>query len=149
MAATITLVDDDKNILTSVSIALEAEGYKVATHTDGQSALAAMTEQAPDLAVLDIKMPGLDGMELLNRLRRVSSVPVIFLTSKDEEIDEMLGLKMGADDYIRKPFYYHSHTDKVKNNNTIFECRIKIINYNTCCRYRSTIKWTFLCTRVT
>ena len=104
MAATITLVDDDKNILTSVSIALEAEGYKVATHTDGQSALAAMTEQAPDLAVLDIKMPGLDGMELLNRLRRVSSVPVIFLTSKDEEIDEMLGLKMGADDYIRKPF---------------------------------------------
>ena len=104
MAATITLVDDDKNILTSVSIALEAEGYKVATYTDGQSALAAMTEQAPDLAVLDIKMPGLDGMELLNRLRRVSSVPVIFLTSKDEEIDEMLGLKMGADDYIRKPF---------------------------------------------
>ena len=104
MAATITLVDDDKNILTSVSIALEAEGYKVAAHTDGQSALAAMTEQAPDLAVLDIKMPGLDGMELLNRLRRVSSVPVIFLTSKDEEIDEMLGLKMGADDYIRKPF---------------------------------------------
>ena len=104
MVATITLVDDDKNILTSVSIALEAEGYKVATHTDGQSALAAMTAQAPDLAVLDIKMPGLDGMELLNRLRRVSSVPVIFLTSKDEEIDEMLGLKMGADDYIRKPF---------------------------------------------
>ena len=104
MAETITLVDDDKNILTSVSIALEAEGYNVATHTDGQSALAAMTEQAPDLAVLDIKMPGLDGMELLNRLRRVSSVPVIFLTSKDEEIDEMLGLKMGADDYIRKPF---------------------------------------------
>ena len=104
MAATITLVDDDKNILTSVSIALEAEGYKVATYTDGQSALAAMTEQAPDLAVLDIKMPGLDGMELLNRLRRVSSVPVIFLTSKDEEIDEMLGLKMGADDYILKPF---------------------------------------------
>ena len=104
MAATITLVDDDKNILTSVSIALEAEGYKVATHTDGHSALDAMTEQAPDLAVLDIKMPGLDGMELLNRLRRVSSVPVIFLTSKDEEIDEMLGLKMGADDYIRKPF---------------------------------------------
>ena len=104
MAATITLVDDDKNILTSVSIALEAEGYKVATHTDGQSALAAMTEQAPDLAVLDIKMPGLDVMELLNRLRRFSSVPVIFLTSKDEEIDEMLGLKMGADDYIAKPF---------------------------------------------
>lgn len=104
MAETITLVDDDKNILTSVSIALEAEGYKVTTHTEGQAALLAMTDQAPDLAVLDIKMPGMDGMELLNRLRRVSTVPVIFLTSKDEEIDEMLGLKMGADDYIRKPF---------------------------------------------
>ncbi len=104
MAATITLVDDDRNILTSVSIALEAEGYKVSTHNDGQSALQAMTARTPDLAVLDIKMPGMDGMELLNRLRRVSSVPVIFLTSKDEEIDEMLGLKMGADDYIRKPF---------------------------------------------
>jgi two-component system response regulator ChvI len=104
MVATITLVDDDKNILTSVSIALEAEGYKVTIHTDGQVALQAMTDRAPDLAVLDIKMPGMDGMELLNRLRRVSAVPVIFLTSKDEEIDEMLGLKMGADDYIRKPF---------------------------------------------
>ncbi|MBT3535356.1 MAG: response regulator transcription factor [Rhodospirillaceae bacterium] len=104
MAPTITLVDDDKNILTSVSIALEAEGYKVTTHTEGQSALQAMIDRAPDLAVLDIKMPGMDGMELLNRLRRVSAVPVIFLTSKDEEIDEMLGLKMGADDYIRKPF---------------------------------------------
>jgi two-component system response regulator ChvI len=104
MAETITLVDDDKNILTSVSIALEAEGYKVTTHTEGQAALLAMTDRAPDLAVLDIKMPGMDGMELLNRLRRVSTVPVIFLTSKDEEIDEMLGLKMGADDYIRKPF---------------------------------------------
>lgn len=104
MAATITLVDDDRNILTSVSIALEAEGYKVLTYADGHSALRAMTARAPDLAVLDIKMPGMDGMELLNRLRRVSALPVIFLTSKDEEIDEMLGLKMGADDYIRKPF---------------------------------------------
>ena len=104
MAAKITLVDDDENILTSVSIALEAEGYDVATHTEGHSALIAMTNQAPDLAVLDIKMPGLDGMELLNRLRQVSKVPVIFLTSKDEEIDEMLGFRMGADDYIRKPF---------------------------------------------
>ncbi len=104
MAALITLVDDDRNILTSVSIALEGEGFKVATYSDSQAALQAMTARAPDLAVLDIKMPGMDGMELLNRLRRVSAVPVIFLTSKDEEIDEMLGLKMGADDYIRKPF---------------------------------------------
>jgi len=104
MAALITLVDDDRNILTSVSIALEGEGFKVATYSDSQAALQAMTARAPDLAVLNIKMPGMDGMELLNRLRRVSAVPVIFLTSKDEEIDEMLGLKMGADDYIRKPF---------------------------------------------
>ncbi|MBT3369672.1 MAG: response regulator transcription factor [Rhodospirillaceae bacterium] len=104
MVALITLVDDDRNILTSVSIALEGEGFKVATYSDSQAALQAMTTRAPDLAVLDIKMPGMDGMELLNRLRRVSAVPVIFLTSKDEEIDEMLGLKMGADDYIRKPF---------------------------------------------
>ena len=114
MAETITLVDDDKNILTSVAIALEAEGYKVSAHTNGQSALAAMTEQAPDLAVLDIKMPGMDGMELLNRLRRVSSLPVIFLTSKDEEIDEMLGLKMGADDYIRKPFSQRLLIERVR-----------------------------------
>jgi two-component system response regulator ChvI len=104
MAALITLVDDDRNILTSVSIALEGEGFKVVTYSDSQAALRAMSARAPDLAVLDIKMPGMDGMELLNRLRRVSAVPVIFLTSKDEEIDEMLGLKMGADDYIRKPF---------------------------------------------
>ncbi len=104
MPAIITLVDDDRNILTSVSIALEAEGFKVSTYTDGAAALEAMTARQPDLAVLDIKMPGMDGMELLNRLRRVSAVPVIFLTSKDEDIDEMLGLKMGADDYIRKPF---------------------------------------------
>jgi two-component system response regulator ChvI len=104
VAAIIALVDDDKNILTSVSIALEAEGYKVQTFSSGEQALAAMTARPPDLAVLDIKMPGMDGMELLNRLRRSSQVPVIFLTSKDEEIDEMLGLKMGADDYIRKPF---------------------------------------------
>jgi len=104
MAALITLVDDDRNILTSVSIALEGEGFKVVTYSDSQAALQAMTTRAPDLAVLDIKMPGMDGMELLNCLRRFSAVPVIFLTSKDEEIDEMLGLKMGADDYIRKPF---------------------------------------------
>lgn len=104
MPAIITLVDDDRNILTSVSIALEAEGFKVSTYTDGAAALEAITARQPDLAVLDIKMPGMDGMELLNKLRRVSAVPVIFLTSKDEEIDEMMGLKMGADDYIRKPF---------------------------------------------
>ena len=100
----IALVDDDRNILTSVQMALENEGYEVRTYTDGASALAAITQSPPDMAVLDIKMPRMDGMELLRRLRQNSDLPVIFLTSKDEEIDEVLGLRMGADDYVRKPF---------------------------------------------
>ncbi len=104
MSQTIALVDDDRNILTSVAMALEAEGFRVKTFTDGDTALRALTSESFDLAVLDIKMPRLNGLDLLIRLRRHSSVPVIFLTSKDEEIDELLGLKMGADDYIRKPF---------------------------------------------
>ncbi len=104
MSATIALVDDDKNILTSVTIALEGEGFKVRSYMDGTSALKALGEKPADLAVLDIKMPRMDGMELLRRLRQTTDMPVIFLTSKDEEIDEMLGLKMGADDYIGKPF---------------------------------------------
>jgi two-component system response regulator ChvI len=101
---TIALVDDDRNILTSVSMALEAEGFAVRTYTDGEEALRGLSTQPVDLAVLDIKMPRLDGMELLGKLRRSSNVPVIFLTSKDDEIDELLGLRMGADDYITKPF---------------------------------------------
>jgi two-component system, OmpR family, response regulator ChvI len=101
---TIALVDDDRNILTSVSIALEAEGFRVETYTDGASALEGLQLRTPDLAVFDIKMPRMDGMELLRRLRQKSDMPVIFLTSKDEEIDELFGLKMGADDFIRKPF---------------------------------------------
>jgi len=104
MKQTIALVDDDRNILTSVSMALEAEGYNVRTYTDGQSALQALSQQRVDLAVLDIKMPRMDGLELLSRLRKQSSMPVIFLTSKDEEVDELIGLRMGADDYIKKPF---------------------------------------------
>ena len=104
MAHTIALVDDDRNILTSVSMALEAEGYKVRTYSDGAEALRGLTSQPVDLAVLDIKMPRMDGMELLQRLRKQSAIPVIFLTSKDDEIDELLGLRMGADDYINKPF---------------------------------------------
>lgn len=114
MSATIALVDDDRNILTSVSIALEAEGYKVRTYNDGAEALRHLTQQAPDLVILDIKMPRLDGMETLSRLRRVSQVPVIFLTSKDEEIDEVLGLKMGADDYITKPFSQRLLIERIK-----------------------------------
>jgi two-component system response regulator ChvI len=102
--ATIALVDDDRNILTSIAMALENEGHHVRTFTDGAAALAALTATPPDLAVLDIKMPRMDGLELLRRLRQKSNMPVIFLTSKDEEIDEVTGLRMGADDYITKPF---------------------------------------------
>jgi len=101
---TIALVDDDRNILTSVSMALEAEGYRIMTYTDGASALDGFKTSPPDLAILDIKMPRMDGMETLRRLRQKTDIPVIFLTSKDEEIDELFGLKMGADDFIRKPF---------------------------------------------
>jgi two-component system response regulator ChvI len=104
MSVTIALVDDDRNILTSVSIALQAEGFATRVYSDGETALKALADNPPDLAVLDVKMPRMDGMELLRRLREKSEVPVIFLTSKDEEIDEALGLAMGADDYITKPF---------------------------------------------
>ena len=111
---TIALVDDDRNILTSVSIVLESEGYKIRTFTDGASALEGMRSEPPDLAILDIKMPRMDGMELLRRLRQESEVPVIFLTSKDEEIDELFGLKMGADDFIRKPFSQRLLVERVR-----------------------------------
>ncbi|UIJ43636.1 response regulator transcription factor [Sphingomonas cannabina] len=104
MTATIALVDDDRNILTSVSIALQAEGFLTRVYSDGETALKALVDNPPDLAVLDIKMPRMDGLELLRRLREKSAVPVIFLTSKDDELDEALGLAMGADDYIAKPF---------------------------------------------
>ncbi|MCA3449434.1 MAG: response regulator transcription factor [Rhodobacter sp.] len=100
----IALVDDDRNILTSVSLTLEAEGFVVETYNDGQSALEAFNRRMPDMAVLDIKMPRMDGMDLLQRLRQKTAIPVIFLTSKDDEIDEILGLRMGADDYVKKPF---------------------------------------------
>ena len=98
MTATIALVDDDRNILTSVSIALQAEGFLTRVYSDGETALKALVDNPPDLAVLDIKMPRMDGLELLRRLRERSAVPVIFLTSKDDELDEALGLAMGADD---------------------------------------------------
>ena len=104
MSALIALVDDDRNILTSVSIALQAEGFMVRLYSDGEIALRAFAENQPDLVVLDIKMPRMDGMEVLRRLREKSAIPVIFLTSKDDELDEALGLAMGADDYIAKPF---------------------------------------------
>lgn len=111
---TIALVDDDRNILTSVSMALEAEGYHVQTYADGASALAGLAAHPPDVAVFDIKMPRMDGMELLRRLRQKSELPVIFLTSKDDEIDELFGLKLGADDYIKKPFSQRLLVERVK-----------------------------------
>jgi two-component system response regulator ChvI len=110
----IALVDDDRNILTSVSMTLEAEGFEVETYNDGQSALDASNRKLPDMAVLDIKMPRMDGMDLLQRLRQKTSMPVIFLTSKDDEIDEVLGLRMGADDYVKKPFSQRLLVERIR-----------------------------------
>ena len=104
MANKIALVDDDQNIITSVTMALEAEGFDVKSYNDGESALDGLLKNIPELVVLDIKMPRMDGMEVLTKLREKSDVPVIFLTSKDDEVDQVLGLRMGADDYITKPF---------------------------------------------
>ncbi len=111
----IALVDDDRNILTSVAMTLEAEGFEVETYTDGQSALDAFNKRMPDMAVLDIKMPRMDGMDLLQRLRQKTAMPVIFLTSKDDEIDEVLGLRMGADDYVKKPFSQRLLVERIRS----------------------------------
>jgi two-component system response regulator ChvI len=110
----IALVDDDRNILASVSMALEAEGFHTSTYSDGVAALQGLHDNPPDMAIFDIKMPRMDGMELLRRLRQRSDLPVIFLTSKDDEIDELFGLKMGADDFIRKPFSQRLLVERVK-----------------------------------
>ncbi len=110
----IALVDDDRNILTSVAMTLEAEGFEVETYNDGQQALDAFSRRMPDMAVFDIKMPRMDGMDLLQRVRQTSPMPVIFLTSKDEEIDEVLGLRMGADDYVRKPFSQRLLVERIR-----------------------------------
>jgi two-component system response regulator ChvI len=111
---TVALVDDDRNILTSVGITLEAEGYNVQKYSDGASALTGLQDTPPDVAIFDIKMPRMDGMELLRRIRQKTDLPVIFLTSKDEEIDEIFGLKMGADDFIKKPFSQRLLVERVK-----------------------------------
>lgn len=115
MSHTIALVDDDRNILTSVSMALEAEGFEVRCYGDGAEALHALLDDSPDLAVLDIKMPRMDGLELLSHLRKKSDMPVIFLTSKDDEVDELMGLRMGADDYIRKPFSQRLLIERIRS----------------------------------
>jgi len=115
MAANIALVDDDRNILTSVSIAMQAEGFVTRVYTDSEAALQAILDNPPDLGIFDIKMPKMDGLELLRRVREKSNLPVIFLTSKDEELDEALGLAMGADDYIKKPFSQRLLIARVKS----------------------------------
>jgi two-component system, OmpR family, response regulator ChvI len=112
--AMIALVDDDRNILTSVGMALEAEGYSVQKYNDGAAALQGLQDTPPDMAIFDIKMPRMDGMELLRRIRQKTDLPVIFLTSKDDEIDELFGLKMGADDFIKKPFSQRLLVERVK-----------------------------------
>ena len=112
--AKITLVDDDENIVTSVSLALESHGHTVKAYFDGAAGLAALENDPPDVAILDVKMPRMDGMEVLRRLRRTSDMPVIILTSKDEEIDEILGFNLGADDYIHKPFSQRLLIERVK-----------------------------------
>lgn len=114
MSQNIILVDDDKNILTSVSMALEAEGFNVKTFNDGESGFKGIQDNQPDLVVLDIKMPRMDGIEVLTKLREESDVPVIFLTSKDDEVDEAIGLRMGADDYITKPFSQRLLMERIK-----------------------------------
>jgi two-component system response regulator ChvI len=111
---TFALVDDDRNILTSVSIALETEGYRIMTYTDGASALDGFKASPPYFAILDIKMPRMDAMETLRRWREKSDMPVIFLTSTEDEIDELFGLKMGADDFIRKPFSQRPLVERVR-----------------------------------
>ena len=114
MSANIVLVDDDKNLLVSLSVALKAENFAVESYADSSAALEAMKIRQPDLAILDITMPGMDGTALLGQLRRISSVPVIILSARSGEIDEILGLKMGADDYIRKPFVQRVLIERVR-----------------------------------
>ena len=127
--AKIALVDDDLNILTSVSMTLEAEGYDVSTYNDGLQALNTFMEDLPDMAVLDIRMPRMDGMELLSRLRKHTDMPVIFLTSKDNEIEEVLGLRLGADDYVRKPFSQRLLLERIRT--VLRRQEAKLLNVNS------------------
>lgn len=115
MTQKIALVDDDRNIVTSVKIALESEGFEVVTFHDGEEGLSGILQAKPDLAVLDVKMPRMDGMELLTRLRESTNLPVIFLTSKDDEVDQVIGLRLGADDYITKPFSQRLLIERIRS----------------------------------
>ena len=135
MSHTIALVDDDRNILTSISMALENEGFKVQTYIDAESALVGISRNPPDLAVIDIKMPRMDGEELLKRLRKKSTIPILFLTSKDEEVDELLGLKLGADAFVKKSGGFSTKVliERIKvqlrKKDSIFEDNKNIINH--------------------
>lgn len=115
MSKKIALVDDDRNIVTSVKIALEGEGFEVVTFHDGEEGYHGILQEKPDLAVLDVKMPRMDGVELLTKLREVTSLPIIFLTSKDDEVDQVLGLRLGADDYITKPFSQRLLIERIRS----------------------------------
>ena len=125
----IALVDDDQNILTSVSLALESEGFIVDKYQDGEQGLNGIKRRPPDLLVLDIKMPKLDGMEVLERLRKQSNLPVIFLTSKDDEVDELLGLKLGADDFIKSEDYYEIRCNKIEIYKVKKKLEKNIVNF--------------------
>jgi len=136
MSHTIALVDDDRNILTSISMALENEGFKVQTYIDAENALVGISRNPPDLAVIDIKMPRMDGEELLKRLRKKTTIPILFLTSKDDEVDELLGLKLGADDFIKKSggFSIKILIERIrvqlrKKNNNVIEDNKNIIKH--------------------
>ena len=104
MAKTILIVDDDPHILDVISFALEREGYAIQSAKDGAHALHQFASAKPDLIVLDVSMPEMDGLEVCREIRKTSDVPILFLSSKDEEIDRILGLEMGGDDYVTKPF---------------------------------------------
>ena len=148
-------MDDDRNILTSVSITLEAEGFEVDTYNDGQAALDGFARRMPDMAVFDIKMPRMDGMDLLQRVRQNSSMPIIFLTSKDDEIDEVIGLRMGADDYVTKPFSQrlllerirallrrqNAITDDITNDNNAEDTELMIRGPLTMDPLRHSVSW--------
>ena len=112
--AVITLVDDDENIVESVKLALESHGHTVRAYHDGAAGLEGLETEPPDMAILDVKMPRMDGMEVLRRIRQTSNMPIIMLTSKDEEIDEILGFNLGADDYMTKPFSQRLLLERIK-----------------------------------
>ena len=124
----IALVDDEISILTSVALALESEGFVVDTYSNGEEALAGLEDKEYDLGLFDIKMPRMNGNELLMKVRSshniaLKNMPIIFLTSKDQEQDEIIGLKMGAADYIKKPFSQKLLNERIRTVLRIYQNR--------------------------